>query len=104
MSQKYIQFKDFSDLVRFITFSPTPFIQYVRVNGHNVYFIQIMGLGERMLYYVELDRKIEEKYVVYNRFRDSVSFSSKIESDGQSVCVPILEVERTNIFQEYPPK
>lgn len=104
MSQTYIQFKKLDDFIRFVTLSPSPFIQYIKLNGHNVYFIQLVGFGERVLYYVELDKEIEGKYVVYNRFRDVVSFSSKIESDGQSVSVPILEVARTNAFSEYPPK
>ena len=81
-----------------------PFIHYIKLNNHNVYFVSISGLGERMLYYVELDNQIEEKYIVYNRFRDTISFKNTFESDGQSVSIPILEVERTNAFQDYPPK
>ena len=81
-----------------------PFIHYIKLNSHNVYFVQIPGLRERMLYYIELDNQIEEKYIVYNRFRDTISFNNNFESDGQSVSIPILEVERTNTFQEYPPK
>lgn len=104
MSQTYIQFKKFDDFIRFVTLSPTPFVHYIKLGGHNVYFIQIVGFGERILYYVELDNEIAEKYVVYNRFRDVVTFSSKIESDGQSICVPILEIAKTNAFSEYPPK
>ena len=104
MSMTYIQYKNFNDFIRFITFSPTPFVQYIELNNHNVYFIQITGLATRILYYVELDKKIENKYIVYNRFRDIISFSDKIESDGQSVSIPILEVEKTNIFKEYPLK
>jgi len=104
MSQKYIQLKNFDDFVRLITLSPTPFIEYVNLDNHNLYFIQIVGISESVLYYVELDKKIEEKYVLYNRFRDTISFSTKIESDGQNICVPILEVLRTNAFPEYPPK
>ena len=104
MSQTYIQFKKFDDFIRFVTISPTPFVHYIKFNGHNLYFIQLAGFGERVLYYVELDKEIEEKYVVYNRFRDVISFSNKIESDGQSICVPILEIVKTNAFSEYPPK
>lgn len=100
----YFQFKSFDDFIRFITFSPTPFIKYFKLDGHNVYFVQAGAFGERLLYYVELDKKIEEKYIIYNRFRDNISFSNKLVSDGQSVYVPILEVERTNVFPEYPPK
>lgn len=104
MAQTYIKFKSLIDLVRFITISPTPFLHYVNLDGHNLYFVQIAGLGERVLYYVELDKKIEEKYIVYNRFRDAISFSSKLESDGQSISIPTLEVEKTNAFQDYPLK
>ena len=104
MPLTYIQFKTFDDFIRFITVSSTPFVQYTNINGHSIYFIQLAAFGELMLYYIERDKKIEERYIVYNRFRDSISFSNKIESDGQSLSIPILEVARTNIFQEYPPK
>ena len=104
MSQVYIQFKNLIDLVRFITISPTPFVYYTKLENHNMYFVQLAGLGESVLYCVELDKKIEEKYIVYNRFKDTISFSSKLESDGQSASIPILEVEKTNAFQDYPPK
>ena len=103
MVQRYIQFKAFNDFVRFVTLSPTPFIQHLKVNSRDVYFVQI-GFREPVLYYVERESEIAEKYVVYNRFRDIISFSNKFESDGQSIFVPILEVERTNIFPDYPPK
>ena len=104
MSQTYIQFKNLNDFIRFITLSPTPFINHIKQNGHEVYFVQIIGFGERILYYIEMDEKLDEKYIVYNRFRDTLSFSNKLESDGQSVSIPILEIARTNVFSEYPPK
>lgn len=100
MSQIYIKFKTLTDLVRFIILSPTPFLHYVNLNSHNMYFVQIAGLGERVLYYVELEKKIDEKYIVFNRFKDSISFSNKLESDGQSISIPTLEVEKTNAFQD----
>lgn len=102
MAQTYIQFKAFNDFIRFVTLSPTPFVQHIQLDGHDVYFVHI-GFREQMLYYVELDQPIAEKYVIYNRFRDVVSFSDKLESDGQSVIVPILKIERTNVFNDYPP-
>jgi len=103
MSQVYIQFKNLIDLVRFITIFSTPFVYYTKFENHDMYFVQLAGLGERVLYCVELDKKIEEKYIVYNRFKDTLSFSSKLESDGQSASIPILEVEKTNAFHDYSP-
>ena len=106
MSQQinYAKIKSFDDLVRFIGMSPTPFVQHVELNSKHVYFLQILSLGGKMIYYVELEKKIEGKYVVFNRFRDQVTFSNTFGSDGQSTYIPILELEKTNIFPEYPPK
>jgi len=106
MSQQlnYAKMKSFDDLMRFIIFSSIPLVQYVELNGRHIYFIQIMGFSAgRTIYYFERDKKIEEKYVVFNRFRDQVSFSNSFGSDGQSAYIPILELEKTNIFSEYPP-
>ena len=104
MPLTYFQFKTFEDFIRLIAVSSRPFVQYTNIEDHNVYFIQLAAFGELILYYIERDEKIEEQYVIYNRFRDSISFSNKIESDGQSISIPILEIIRTNIFKEYPPK
>jgi len=57
-----------------------------------------------MIYYVEQDLEIETKYIVFNRFRDQITFSDKFEADGQTTYIPLLKLERTNIFSEYPPK
>jgi hypothetical protein len=101
----YAKMKSFEDFVRFVTVSTIPFIQYVELAGKHVYFIQILGFGGgRMVYYYEREKKVEEKYVVVNRFRDQLSFSNTFSSDGHSAFIPILELERTNIFPDYPPK
>ena len=107
MSQQlsYAKLKKFDDLVRFIVVSSIPFVQYVELNGKHVYFIQIMGFGAgKIIYYFEHNKRIEEKYIVFNRFRDQITFSNTFGSDGQSSSIPILELEKTNIFSEYPPE
>jgi hypothetical protein len=100
---KYAQFKSIQDFVRFVAASQIPFIHHANINGRNVYFIQLIGFGERMVYYIELEQPIKEKYIIFNRFRDQISFANRIEADPQSIAFPILELERTNIFTEYPP-
>ena len=65
------------------------------------YLVLIMAVGAAVRL---LAGEIKDKYIVYNRFRDTISFSSKKESNGQNVSIPILEIERTNIFEKYPPK
>ncbi len=101
----YIEFKSFDDLVRFISISSSPFLHHIVINGKNVYFIQGMSFGgEQMVYYMECDEAIKKRYVILNRFKDAVYQSDKVISDGQSACIKILELKRTNIFLEYPPQ
>ena len=107
MSQNalFAQFEDLGDLVRFSSFSATPFIHHVEIGKKHIYFLQILGMGGRsMIYYVERDEEIKGKYIVFNRFTDETTFSNKFESGGQTVLIPILELKRTNVFSEYPPK
>ena len=101
----YAKMKTFDDFIRFVGISSTPFVQYVEMDGRHVYFVQFMGFGGgKMVYFYEREKKIVEKYIVFNRFRDQVTFSNNFGSDGQSTYIPILELEKTNIFSEYPPK
>ena len=98
----YAKLKGFDDLVRFVGMSPTPFLFHVNIGGKHIYFVQIMSLGGgKMVYYAELEQKIKEKYVVFNRYRGEVSFSDQFKSDGQSAHVPIFELEATNVFDEF---
>ena len=100
----YAKLKNFDDFIRFIAMSPTPFIQHIEMKGKHVYFIHIIGAGGKMVYYIEQGNKIEEKYVVYQRFKDQITFRNTFESDGQSTDIPVFEIDQTNIFPEYPPK
>lgn len=101
----YAKLKAFNDLVRFVGMSSSPFLFHVELEGKHVYFIQIMSFGGgRMIYYAELDERISEKYIVFNRFRDEISFSDQFSSSGQSAHIPIFELEKTNLFTGYPPE
>lgn len=95
----YIQFKNLDDLVRLVASSPTLFLQHVQLNGKHAYFIQSMlALGKPMIYIYKDSKPIEKKYIVYNRFKDEVSFSDTLSSDGQSAYITILEIENTNLI------
>ena len=101
----YAKLKAFNDLVRFVGMSSSPFLFHVKLEEKHVYFVQIMSFGGgRMIYYAELDERISEKYVVFNRFRGESSFSDQFNSGGQSAHIPIFELEKTNLFTEYPPE
>lgn len=99
----YIQFSRLDDLVKLVALSPGSFIQHVAVEGKHIYFIQsLMMTSKPMVYIFRSKEKIEKNYVVYNRFSDEITFSAQPGQDGQSIYIPILEVERTNILKQLP--
>ncbi len=100
----YAEFKSFRDLLSFVVSSQIPFIHHISFDGREVYFIQLIGMVERVVYYVEMDEAIKERYVCFNRFKDQITFTNRIETDPQSITLPILEIERTNVFTKYPPE
>ncbi|MFQ5762837.1 MAG: hypothetical protein ACE5PO_07360 [Candidatus Bathyarchaeia archaeon] len=101
----FSQLASLPDLVRLVSVSPTPFLEHASMGGKDVYFIHAITLaGPPMVYYVELREKLTNKYIVFNRYKDEITFSDTLGSDPQSAYIPILEVKRTNIFPAYPPK
>lgn len=99
----FVKFKTFEDFAKFVAISQIPYIHHTTIKGKAIYFVHIT-LVEGIVYYVEQDKPIKEKYVLYNRFRDQVGFTDKLEMDPQRATLPILEVETASVFSEYPPK
>ncbi|RLI04553.1 hypothetical protein DRO26_04365 [Candidatus Bathyarchaeota archaeon] len=97
----YIQLKKMEDLIRLVVLSPTPFIQHTIIEGKHVYFVQgTLSLGRPVIYFFQGAEEIQKKYVVYNRFKDEVGYSDQPSSDGQTVSIPIIEIEKTNLFEK----
>jgi len=97
----YVKFKRLEDLVRLVALSLTPIIQHTTIKNKHVYFIQSVPLlGRPLIYFFESDDEIEKRYIIYNKFKDEISFSDKLSTDGQSVSIPILEVEKTNLLKK----
>lgn len=100
----YIRLKTLEDLIYFVTLSPAPLLQYVEIEGKHIYFIQTIAIfGPSTMYYVETKEKIPNKYVVFNRYQDKITYSDQLGTDPQAVYIPILQVEKTNLFHKYPP-
>lgn len=99
---KFSQFAQFEDLVRLVTGSPVPFLQYIEMDEKHIYFIYLPSFGrEPMVYFAQMGEPIGKKYVIYNRFQDSISFSDKLLAAGQTISIPILKIARTNIFENF---
>jgi hypothetical protein len=92
------------DLVYFVALSPSPLLQYVEIEGKHLYFVQTIAFfGPSTIYYVETKEKIPNKYVVFNRYQDKITYSGQLGTDPQAVYIPILQVEKTNLFSQHLP-
>ena len=100
----YIKLKTLEDLIYFVALSPSPFIQYIDLEGKHVYFVNTMAIfGPSMVYYVETKERLPNKYIVFNRYQDKITYSNQLGTDPQAVYIPILQVEKTSLFLKYPP-
>ncbi len=98
----YSQFTELNDLVRLVTNSPAPFLQYIEKDGKHIYFVYIPSFGrEPMVYFIQMSEPIGKKYIIYNRFQDSISFSDNLQAAGQTISIPILKIAKTNIFDKF---
>lgn len=97
---RYVQLKDLDDMVRFVAFSPTPFLQHIEIKGKHIYFIQAIFRRGVILYYIERREKIPEKYIVFHRLSGKITFSDVVSTDANLSHIPILEVHRQNVFTE----
>ena len=99
---RFSQFTELKDLVRLVTTSPAPFLQYIEKDGEHIYFIYIPSFGRvPMVYFVKMSEPIEKNYIIYNRFQDNISFSDKLQAAGQTISIPILKIAKTNIFEKF---
>ncbi|MEM3736953.1 MAG: hypothetical protein QXJ75_02515 [Candidatus Bathyarchaeia archaeon] len=95
----YVQLKRLEDLVHLVASSPSPHLLYMDIEGKPTYFVQTIAIfGPSTLYYVKTEDKIPRKYIVFNRYQDKITYSDQLGTDPQAVYIPILHVEKTNIF------
>jgi hypothetical protein len=99
----YVQLKRIEDLVRLAALSITPMVQHITLEGEHVYFVQSVPLlGRPVVYFLKERKKIDKNFIIYNRFNDEITYSDKLSTDGQSVSIPIIEIEKTNLFEKLP--
>lgn len=97
---KYIKLGNFEHMVKMLVTSmrPPP-LHHVKVGDKHLYFIPAsLGLGKAVLYYVEMKKGVEKKYVVYDTMQDNFSFSNEISTKPSLKHFVIIEVEAQNIL------
>lgn len=93
-----IRYKGLDDLVKFVSMTPQPFLNHIERGGRHLYFFVLPFSGGLVVTYVGLDRRIEGEYITINRMTGRFSPSAKPTFDAQSLDLPILEVEATDLL------
>lgn len=78
--------------------TPQPFLNHIERNGKHLYFFLLPFSGGLVVYYFAADKKIDGEYITINRMSGRFSPSSKPTFDAQSLDLPILEVEATDLL------
>ena len=94
-----IRYKRLDDLVKFVGMTPQPFLNHVERDGTHLYFFMLPFSGGLVVYYVEVDKRLEGEYITINRMSGKFSSSSRPTFDAQSIDLPILEVESTELIE-----
>lgn len=93
-----VRYKRLEDLVKFVSMSPSPFVNHIERDGKHLYFLLLPFSGGLVVFYFAADKKIEGDYITLNRMSGTVSASSKPTFNAQSLDLPILEVEATDLL------
>ena len=98
-----IKYKRLDDLVKFVSMTPQPFLNHIERGGNHLYFFLLPFSGGLVVTYFAADKKVEGEYITINRMSGLFSSSSKPTFDAQSLDLPILEVEATDLLDAMKP-
>ncbi|RLE60768.1 MAG: hypothetical protein DRJ35_02390 [Thermoprotei archaeon] len=98
---KTVKLKYIEDLIHVLNVAQLPIVHHVSVDSRHIYFIPVGMLGDiGIIYYIELEKPLSGKFILYNTFTGEIRSSSVWTSDSRYMVVPIVEVEKHNLFAE----
>jgi len=98
---KYLKLKSFDDLIRVVLSTQQPVLHHIDIGDRHIYLIPYAIFGNaNLVYYVEMETPVKGKYVVYDKFNGSISFSDHVTPDTRLTYLPIVDVEEQNLFSE----
>lgn len=99
----YLKYKEYSDLLKVIIYSSqsvlgvAPLIYHLNSNGQNIIFIRTDAIGGNVIHYLVSDGPPTKKFIELKRLTGDYTFVEKIGTDGMSLYIPILELEKANL-------
>ena len=99
----YLKYKEYGDLLKVILYSSqsvlgaVPLIYHQNYNGQNIIFIQTGTVGGNVIHYLVSSNAPAKKFIELKRLTGEYSFVEKIGTDGMSLYIPILELEKSTL-------
>jgi len=99
----YLKYKTHEDLLKVILYSSQsvlgaiPLLYHIQYNNQDILFLQTAGVGASTVHYMMIMEKPSKKFIELKRLSGEFSFVDKIGSDGMSLYVPILELEKSTL-------
>lgn len=99
----YLKYKEYGDLLKVILYSSqsvlgvVPLIYHQNYNGQNIIFIQTGTVGGNVIHYLITSSAPAKKFIELKRLTGDYAFVDKIGTDGMSLYIPILELEKSTL-------
>src|ERR1700752_2137833 len=98
----YMKYKNYDDLLKVILYSSqsvlgvVPLIYHINYNNQDIVFLQTGAVGGLVVHYLVKDRPTK-KFIELKRLSGEFTFVDKIGSDGMSLYIPILELDKSTL-------
>lgn len=102
-STTYLKYKNYDDLLKVILYSSqsvlgvVPLIYHISYNKQDIVFLQTGAVGGLVVHYLINKEKPPKKFIELKRLSGEFNFVDKIGSDGMSLYIPIIELEKSTL-------
>lgn len=99
----YLKYKSLHDLLKVILYSSQsvlgviPLLYHINYDSKEIVFIQTSGVRESTVHYIPVMEKPSKKFIELKRLTGEFNFVDKIGSDGMSLYIPILDLEKSTL-------
>ena len=99
----YMKYKNYDDLLKVILYSSqsvlgvVPLIYHISYDNQEIIFLQTGAVGGLVVHYLINKEKPQKKLIELKRLSGEFNFVDKIGSDGMSLYIPILELDKSTL-------
>lgn len=99
----YLKYKNYEDLLKVILYSSqsmlgvVPLLYSINYKNQEIVFIQTGTIGGIVVHYLLEKNKPPKKFIEMKRLSGDFTFVDRVGSDGMSLYIPMIELEKTTL-------